>query len=135
MRAASTCTLVTSGQVASITRRSRAWAAARTAGETPCALKTSSEPLGTSAGVVDEDGALGAQLFDDVAVVDDLVADVDGRAVALEREIHDLDGAVHAGAEAAGIGEQHAHRRELSARIRGLAAEPAAAQRGRPCRP
>ena len=50
MRWASLWTLVTSGQVASITRSSRSSAALRTAGETPCALKTSSDPGGTCAG-------------------------------------------------------------------------------------
>jgi hypothetical protein len=53
-----------------------------------------------------EDRALGLQAVDDEAVVDDLVADVDGCAIALERELDDADGAVDAGAEAARRGDQ-----------------------------
>ncbi len=44
---ASACTLLTSGQVASITSSRRAWAVLRTAGETPCAEKTTVAPSGT----------------------------------------------------------------------------------------
>ena len=47
-RTASRCTLVTSGQVASMADRPRAAAALTTAGDTPCALKTICEPVGTS---------------------------------------------------------------------------------------
>src|SRR6266852_2256749 len=45
---ASRCTLVTSGQVASITFSERSLASCRTVGGTPCALKTSTPPCGTS---------------------------------------------------------------------------------------
>ena len=55
---------------------------------------------------VDEDGALGAQVFDHVAVVDDLVAHVDRRAVQLERALDDVDGAIDAGTEAARLRQQ-----------------------------
>src|SRR5690606_26251123 len=55
--------------------------------------------------LVDEDGALGAQVFDDVAVVDDFMAHVDGRAVQFERALDDVDGAVDAGTEAARLGQ------------------------------
>src|SRR5690606_16989557 len=65
--------------------------------------------LGRLGRVLDEDGALGAQRLDHVAVVDDLVADVDGRPEALETLLHDLDGAVDPGAEAARTGEQDLH--------------------------
>ena len=41
-------------------------------------------------------------------VVDDLLADVDGRAVVLERELDRLDGALDAGAVAARRGEENA---------------------------
>src|SRR5690606_10055542 len=51
--------------------------------------------------LVDEDGSLGAQIFDHIAVVDDFVAYVDGRPVQLERAFDDIDGAVDAGTEAA----------------------------------
>src|SRR5918995_930426 len=47
-RFASWCTLVTSGQVASMVRSCRVAASSCTAGETPCALKTTTEPSGTS---------------------------------------------------------------------------------------
>ena len=45
---ASRCTLVTSGQVASIARRSRSAASRRIAGETPWALNSTVWPFGTS---------------------------------------------------------------------------------------
>jgi hypothetical protein len=47
-RLASLCTLVTSGQVASIVRRLRAAASSCTTGATPCAEKTTVAPSGTS---------------------------------------------------------------------------------------
>ena len=52
--------------------------------------------------VVGEHRALALQVVDHVPVVHDLVPHVDRRAVDLERQIDDIDGAVHAGAEAAG---------------------------------
>ena len=61
--------------------------------------------------VLDEDRAIGAQLLDHVAVVHDLVAHVDRRALGFQRALDDGDGAVDAGAEAAGIGEQDVHER------------------------
>ena len=65
--------------------------------------------LGRVGGVVDEDGALGAQVLDDVSVVHDLVAHVHRRAEARERQLDDLDGAVDARAEAARTGEDDLH--------------------------
>jgi hypothetical protein len=62
-------------------------------------------PLGTSCQLLDEDCALGLQIVDDELVVHDLVAHVDRRAELRERLLDDSDGAVDAGAEAAGIGE------------------------------
>jgi hypothetical protein len=56
--------------------------------------------------VLDEDRALGLEVVDDVGVVHDLVAHVDGRAELLQRALDDLDGAVDAGAEAARLREQ-----------------------------
>ena len=47
-RLASECTLVTRGQVASMVRSERCAASSCTAGDTPCALKTTTEPSGTS---------------------------------------------------------------------------------------
>ena len=56
--------------------------------------------------LLDEDRAALAQLLDDVLVVDDLLAHVDGRAVELERALDRLHGAVDARAVAARRGEQ-----------------------------
>jgi hypothetical protein len=53
-----------------------------------------------------EDGTLRFELGHDMDVVDDLLADVDGGAVALERLLDGDDGAVDARAVAAGRGEQ-----------------------------
>src|SRR5262249_23741763 len=50
-------------------------------------------------------------LLDDPLVVDDLVADIHGRAVFLEREFDDLYGAFDAGAEASGLRKNHQHAR------------------------
>ena len=51
--------------------------------------------------LLDEDRAALAQLRDDVLVVHDLLADVHGRAVEVERALDGLDGPVDAGAVAA----------------------------------
>jgi hypothetical protein len=99
-------TLLTSGQVASNTEKPRAAASRRTACETPCALKTSVAPGGTSAEVLDEDRTLLLEILDDVGVVDDLVADVDRRAELVQRALDDLDRALDAGTEAARLGEE-----------------------------
>ena len=60
--------------------------------------------------LLDEDRALGLEAFDDVAVVHDLVADIDRPAVALDGALDDLDGTIDAGAEAARAGEQDRER-------------------------
>jgi hypothetical protein len=68
---------------------------------------------------LDEDRALGLQAFHDIAVVHDLVAHIDRRAIGLQRQHDDLDRAVDTGAEAARAaqsdgqvrsGINHAHR-------------------------
>ena len=64
--------------------------------------------LGHLGRVVDEDRAALLERLHDVPVVHDLLADVDRRAVLLERLLDGLDGAVDAGAVAAGRGEQDA---------------------------
>ena len=56
--------------------------------------------------LVDEDGAAVLEIIDHEAVVDHLVADVNGGAEQLEYALDDVDGAVDAGAKAAGIGKQ-----------------------------
>jgi hypothetical protein len=43
--------------------------------------------------------------------VDDFVPDIDGRAVFLERALHDLDRAIDSGAESARGGDQQRQRR------------------------
>ena len=53
----------------------------------------------------DEDGAFRFQVVDDIGVVHDLVAHIDGRAEARQRALDDLDRAVDAGAEAARLGQ------------------------------
>ena len=50
---------------------------------------------------LDEDRAARLEVSNDVDVVDDLLADVHGRAVVLERELHCLDGAFDSRAVAA----------------------------------
>ena len=49
--------------------------------------------------VIHEAGAPAAQRVDDVLVVDDLVANVDGRTIDLQRPFDDVDGPHHPGAE------------------------------------
>ena len=51
--------------------------------------------------LVHEVGALGPEGLDDMPVVHDLAAHVDRRRADLEGQLHDVDGAIHAGAEAA----------------------------------
>ena len=60
---------------------------------------------------LDEDGTELLKPLDHVAVVDDLVADIDRRAVFLERQHDDLDRAVDARAEAARLAEPDGQRR------------------------
>ncbi len=55
---------------------------------------------------LDEDRTLGLQTVDDELVVDDLMPDIDRRAMLLEREFDDADGAIHPGTEAARGGDQ-----------------------------
>ena len=82
----------------------RASASAGTDFGTPCAEKTTGDfamlrrDLGE---FLDEHRAQALQPLDDVAVVHDLVADIDRRAIFLQRQHDDLDGAVDAGAKAA----------------------------------
>jgi hypothetical protein len=63
-------------------------------------------PSGTSVEFLDEDGALGLEAIDHVAVVHHFVPHVDRRAELFQRAFDDGDGALDAGAEAAGVGEQ-----------------------------
>ena len=56
--------------------------------------------------LLDEDGALGLQLLDHEAVVDDLVADVNRRPILLQRPLDNLDSPFDAGTEAARVRQQ-----------------------------
>ena len=58
---------------------------------------------------LDEARALVLQRVDDMLVVDDLVAHIDGLAILLERALDDVDGAHHAGAKAARLGQDDLH--------------------------
>ena len=57
--------------------------------------------IGAIGQFLDEDRTLRLQVIDDEFVVHDLVPDIDRRAPFAQRHLDDLDGAVHAGAEAA----------------------------------
>ena len=59
--------------------------------------------------IVYEARALGAQPLHHVAVVDDLVAHIDRRAIFLDRAFHDLDGALDSGAESPRLRQDHPH--------------------------
>jgi len=65
----------------------------------------------------DEHRAQPAQPLDHVAVMHHLVPHVDRRAEQLQRTLDDIDGAVDAGAEPTGIGENDFHMRILQASI------------------
>lgn len=54
---------------------------------------------------LDEDRAELLQTLHHIAIVDDLVAHIDRGAVFLQRQNDDLDGAIHARAEAARLAE------------------------------
>jgi hypothetical protein len=54
---------------------------------------------------VDEDRALFLQGFDDEAVVDDLMADIDRGSIQVDGAFHHMDGAVDTGAESTGTGQ------------------------------
>jgi hypothetical protein len=49
---------------------------------------------------LDENRALGPQAVDDIAVMDDLVADIDRGTIDRQRPLHGVDRPHHAGAEA-----------------------------------
>jgi hypothetical protein len=63
--------------------------------------------------IFDEARAFCAQAFDDMAVVNDFMANVDGGAKLRERLLDDVDGPDHAGAKAAGLREHYPHRSVL----------------------
>jgi hypothetical protein len=65
--------------------------------------------IGDFGDFIDKDRTTGAEVFDDVAVVNDFVADVDRRAEFDQGALDDFDGALDAGAEAARLGEHDFH--------------------------
>jgi hypothetical protein len=99
-------TFETSGQVASTKARPRSRASSGTDLGTPWAEKTTGRSSGTSSSSSTNTAPIRLQAVDDEAVVDDLVADIDGRPEPLERQLDDLDRAIDSGAEAARRGDQ-----------------------------
>ena len=99
---------MTSGQVASKAKKLRRFASSGTDFGTPWAEKTTGAVVvsGISESSSTKTAPLALQALDHIAVVDDLVADIDRRADRLQRQLDDLDGAHHAGAEAARRAEQ-----------------------------
>ena len=67
--------------------------------------------IGDFVELLDEDGALGLEIVDHEPVVHDLVAHIDRRAIERQGPLDDVDGAHHAGAEAARRGQQDGERR------------------------
>ena len=75
--------------------------------------------------IVHEDDSLSGELLHHVPVVDDLVVAVDGRLEDPHHPGQGLDGLLDAGAEAAGLGQQHSidgHRARLPAQLLALPA-------------
>jgi len=101
---ASTWTLVTSGHVASITRRvaQTCWLP-RTLGETPWALINKALAIRDFINFIDEDRALGLQFFHHVAVMDDLFAHIDRRPKGVQRNADDINGPHNSGAKTPGL--------------------------------
>ena len=58
---------------------------------------------------LDKARALVLELVHHMLVVDDLMADIDGLAVFIERLFHDIDGAHDPGAKAAWLGKNDSH--------------------------
>ena len=74
---------------------------------TPWAENTTGAPVsGISSSSSTKIAPFGLQAVDHIAVVDDLVADIDRRAVQRQRPLDDLDGPDHAGAEPARRAQQ-----------------------------
>ena len=107
--ATSTWTLVTSGHVASNTLRPRDSRLGAHRARHAMRAEHDRAAGRNVVELVDEHRALRAQVVDDEFVVDDFVANVDRRAELRQRLLDDRDGAVDAGAKAAGIGENDVH--------------------------
>ena len=66
--------------------------------------------------LIDEHGALCVQPLDHMAVMDDLVAHIDGRPVFLQGALDNLDRSFDPRAEAAGLGQHDSHHPVFSPR-------------------
>ncbi len=53
--------------------------------------------------IVEKHGTFTAQLVAHVIIMHDLVPHIDGRSEDFERDLHDVDGAIHTRAEATGL--------------------------------
>ena len=73
-------------------------------------------PVGHLVQLFDKHRAARAQIVDDKAVVNHLVAHVDRRAEDLQGAIHDRDSAIHPGAKAPGVGQLNLHHSAASTR-------------------
>ena len=111
---------MTSGQVASNTFKPRASGLAAHRLRHAMRAEDHRRAVGHLVEFLDEDRAALLEVVDDVAVVHDFVAHVDRRAQRFERALDDLDRAVDAGAETAGIGEDDVHGRDYPASAAGL---------------
>jgi hypothetical protein len=60
--------------------------------------------------LIDEHGATGAQILDHMAVMHNFVAHINRRAKFDQRAFHDVDRALHPGAEPAGLSQYDTHR-------------------------
>src|SRR3546814_4015117 len=69
-------------------------------------------------------GAFMLEVLDHALVVHDFVSHVDGRAVFLQRQFDDVDGAHYTGAEPSGTGQDHSHSVCLPGRDRADRARP-----------
>src|SRR5438477_605222 len=79
----------------------------------PMRTEDGDRPGGYFREVFDEARAFCAQAFDDMAVVNDLVSNIDRSTKLRERLLDDVDGPDHAGAKAARLREHHLHRSVL----------------------
>ena len=115
-RRTSVCTLVTSGQVASMTgSRAVGRGRAHRRGRPRARRKPSARRSGTSSTSSTKTAPRRSQIAHDVGVVHDLPADVDRRAVPFQRPLHDLDGPLHPGAERPRAGQQRPARGPVAA--------------------
>src|SRR5689334_21473687 len=78
----------------------------------PVSTEDGHRPLRHFVKFFDKARAFALQSFDHVAVMHDLMADVDGTTVFLQRVLDNVDGPHHARAKASRLGKDHAHRQD-----------------------